>query len=244
MLSDQKERLVRALRLKDDSLATMYLGALRVLSDESNADRLSLAAHGLRELMEKIPRRHNFPVQRKDGRKSLKEMVQDLYKEWNSTLERTACLHAPRWEPVEREGRGWSAPEGDAPQMRNSHLVEALWQGEIDEAITSFLTETRIFFAKFAKDFPGRRDEFATALHQLDRSRVGIPAPLENQNIKGWMKLHEYFTSVCHHGKKDLGKFSDMLTELEELLLARLCPSTVADFDEIDNILAEAADAD
>ena len=54
VLADQQVRLLRALQSKDDSLAAMYLGALRVLSDCDNQDRFSLAAHGIRELMEKI----------------------------------------------------------------------------------------------------------------------------------------------------------------------------------------------
>jgi hypothetical protein len=244
MPSGQQERLVHALQLKDGMLADMYLGALRVLSDDTNPDRFALAAHELRELMEKIPQWLDFPIRREEGRKSLKERVRDLCVQWNSTLKRTACLHAPRSEPVYGEESGGRASTRDDGEEYGEYLAEAIWQGEVDEAMEKFLTEARIFFATFARDFQTRRNEAATVLRQLDRSELGIPLALEERNVDRWMHLLGYFTSVCHHGRTDRESLPTRLAELEELLLARLCPSTVADFDEIDGILAEAGDAD
>ncbi len=62
-------------------LADMYLGALRVLADEHNPDRLPLAAHGIRELLEKLPRYLKVPTQAAAPKKlpSLKEKVQHLH---------------------------------------------------------------------------------------------------------------------------------------------------------------------
>lgn len=54
-MSGPQRRLWEALSERDRRVADMYLGALRTLADEGNPDRHALAAHGLRELMEKMP---------------------------------------------------------------------------------------------------------------------------------------------------------------------------------------------
>ncbi len=36
-------------------LAQMYFGSLRVFADRANPDAIALAAHGIREMMEKLP---------------------------------------------------------------------------------------------------------------------------------------------------------------------------------------------
>jgi hypothetical protein len=54
-LSGQQLALYRALAEKSERLASMYYGALLVLGSAANPDRFALAAHGLRELMEKLP---------------------------------------------------------------------------------------------------------------------------------------------------------------------------------------------
>jgi len=53
-LSGSQRTLYEALASKDPRLARMYLGALSVLDRQGNPDRLALASHGLRELMEKM----------------------------------------------------------------------------------------------------------------------------------------------------------------------------------------------
>jgi hypothetical protein len=65
------------------TLSTMYLGSLYVLNDSSNPDRLSLAAHSLRELMEKLPKYLDLPVEK--PMTGLKERIRILMQAWHST---------------------------------------------------------------------------------------------------------------------------------------------------------------
>ncbi len=68
-LQAAQEALLDALRERDAQglpdqprLAHIYLGALRVLGDQRNPDRLHLAAYNLRELMDFLPRVLNLPT--------------------------------------------------------------------------------------------------------------------------------------------------------------------------------------
>jgi hypothetical protein len=68
----------------DGRLADMYVGARTVLGHLSNPDRLSLAAHGLRELMEKLPRHLDVPVEvsKGPGLNSLSRDLVDAWRKW------------------------------------------------------------------------------------------------------------------------------------------------------------------
>lgn len=55
-LSGTQRLLYQSIEKRDIELAQMYIGALYALSQEQNPDRWALAAHGIRELMEKMPR--------------------------------------------------------------------------------------------------------------------------------------------------------------------------------------------
>ena len=52
-MSQLSESLAASLRAHSSRLADMYIGAWAVLSDDANPDRIALAAHAMRELMEK-----------------------------------------------------------------------------------------------------------------------------------------------------------------------------------------------
>lgn len=60
-------------------LAEMYRGALSVLNQEYNPDRLAQAAHSLRELMEKLPRAVDVPAAQGDG---LTVRVRRVHRRW------------------------------------------------------------------------------------------------------------------------------------------------------------------
>src|SRR5262249_46050749 len=94
-LSGQQRALYGALSEKDERLAGMYLGSLLVLRQIENPDLLALAAHGLRELMEKLPRYRDLPVTAKPP--SLKEKVRNLLQSWSNTAKHSQCLLDPAW---------------------------------------------------------------------------------------------------------------------------------------------------
>ncbi len=94
-LDGQQRALHDALLAKDNEMAGMYRGALVVLADNGNDDRLALAAHGLREVMEKLPRYLNVPMPA--HQEHLKEKVVSLEERWETTLRNTKCEHKQRW---------------------------------------------------------------------------------------------------------------------------------------------------
>lgn len=94
-LSGKQRALHQALGEQDERLANFYLGALTVLADSSNPDRLPLAAHGLRELLEKIPIYLELPVKVKS--ESLKAKVQEFSLEWGKVSKKSQCRGNPEW---------------------------------------------------------------------------------------------------------------------------------------------------
>jgi len=84
-LTNQQNALHDALTRNDVDLGNMYLGTLFVLAQTENPDRLALAAHGIRELMDKIP--YYFDIQITAQKESLKPKVNEIETEWNKTIE-------------------------------------------------------------------------------------------------------------------------------------------------------------
>lgn len=80
-LSGRSRQLWEALANIDEQLGHMYLGALDILQHDANPDRLALAAHGLRELIEKLPRFLDVPstVNRGPG---IRDQARRLAGEW------------------------------------------------------------------------------------------------------------------------------------------------------------------
>ena len=65
--SSVQNKLYRALNELNPDLARMYHGVLLVLADDKNPERFVFAAHGLRELMEKLPRYLGIPIRQPGG---------------------------------------------------------------------------------------------------------------------------------------------------------------------------------
>ena len=95
-LSGQQLTLYRALLEKDQKLANMYEGTLIVLNHNENPDHLALAAHGARELMEKLPSFVNVPI--KAQNESLKSKVNNLDNIWQNTLQNSQSYNSQTWE--------------------------------------------------------------------------------------------------------------------------------------------------
>ncbi len=79
-LSAQQRAVLSVLATKNQRLATMYLGAQYVLRQHDNPDRMSLAAHAMREVMEKLYHYIDVPVPARPP--SMKEKVRALREEW------------------------------------------------------------------------------------------------------------------------------------------------------------------
>ena len=93
-LSGQQQALYAALIEKERRLAFMYYGALVVFGHNDNPDRLALAAHGLRELMEKLPRYLDLPTEQQP--KTIEKMW-TLHKKWDRTVKKSKCHDNGKW---------------------------------------------------------------------------------------------------------------------------------------------------
>ncbi len=95
ILSSQQRALYYSLSVLDRGLGSMYLGAIMVLSYGANPDCLPLAAHGIRELMEKLPRRFNVPMIAQAEK--LMDKVRELERSWNDALGKTKSHCGQSW---------------------------------------------------------------------------------------------------------------------------------------------------
>ncbi len=82
-LTGQQHALLVALDQKDPDVGMMYRGALHVLQS-SNPDRFALAAHAIRELMEKLPKYLDVPARGAASKSgpSLTVKVRELKAQW------------------------------------------------------------------------------------------------------------------------------------------------------------------
>lgn len=83
ILASQQQALLAALIDRDPRLGVMYLGGLSVLRQEGNPDCEALAAHAIRELMEKLPQYVDVPTREKPKKPaSLGVKVRELSGHW------------------------------------------------------------------------------------------------------------------------------------------------------------------
>jgi hypothetical protein len=93
-LGGRQLALHRALGELHPSLATYYEGACWVL-DNTGPDRLSLAAHAIREVLDTLPRYVDFPVA--SSHTTLGTKANNLREEWERLHKRTHCLQDGKW---------------------------------------------------------------------------------------------------------------------------------------------------
>jgi len=87
-LSGQQRILHGLVTDKDEGLGKMYLGALFVFEQKSNPDYLALAAHGIRELIEKLPRIVGVVAQKPD----VSSKCQQLSQKWDKHALKSNCF--------------------------------------------------------------------------------------------------------------------------------------------------------
>jgi hypothetical protein len=95
ILLGQQFDLYKALLRKHGDLAQIYYGAIKVLTDVDNPDRFALAAHDIRELMEKIP--NYIDVETKAHNEKLGDKVLLLKEHWHKTCSKTTCVIDGAW---------------------------------------------------------------------------------------------------------------------------------------------------
>jgi hypothetical protein len=207
----QRKRLFEALYSVDEGLAAMYEGATRMIDDPGFPDCLSLGAHAMRELMEKLPRVFDVPAGQKFA---LRVRIDDLERTVEAVRKNSACSTSDGWKgeidgPVAKlleevetlladRARDWMS-RGEAAR----ELMKRLEPGHVRRTETLSKTEERAWTA--------RRDYFESVAHHG----------------------HVYSSK-----KTDHSEFAEHIKGIEVLLLDKLRPPTAADFAEIDGLMA------
>jgi len=90
----QRKRLLEALNVVDQGLADMYDGATRMIDDPDFPDCLSLGAHAMRELMEKLPKVFDVPAGQNF---SLRNRIDGLQKAVEKARNQSSCSTSDGW---------------------------------------------------------------------------------------------------------------------------------------------------
>ncbi|MDQ3963607.1 MAG: hypothetical protein M3277_06820 [Actinomycetota bacterium] len=101
-LTPRQRDLWEALVGRDVRLGVMYVGAIHVLVSGTNPDRLALAAHGLRELMEKMP-----PYVGVEGAvrgRNMTDKIRQLRDNYSLACQRSESFDEGTWKGNELDG--------------------------------------------------------------------------------------------------------------------------------------------
>jgi hypothetical protein len=217
-LDPKQNKIWKAVFELDPDLAEIYRGALSVLSIDGQPDRMALSAHGIRELMEKIPKFLYVPI--KANQESLKSKVNNLVSKLN--------------QPVKECRIGVASFESDDRPLTNENLTRR--EGHINK----ILLELQEFFTWFSNHYPRKRKEIGDLFQKMDQGYI-IPDRAHKERIQKWMETRDYFVGVAHHRKAStLDEFHVRLYTLEAQLFNYLCPEPFEDQDILDQIIEEA----
>lgn len=213
-LTDNQLSMLNALSEQNDIPKKMYYGAILVLRNEENPERLVQSAHSIRELIEKIPKYLNTSLindsDSDHAEYNLKQQVNELQDSWRKNVQNHPLF----------DGKGWN--------------------GEMDRKIQRFLNKCQSFFSKYQAKKPTRSKIMAATIRSMDKSGYWLPRALQEKDTKKLNDLRNFFQGVSHH--KILcteEEFCIRLEQLEDFLLDRLVPRIFADFDVIDEIIKE-----
>jgi hypothetical protein len=212
VLSGQQQACLRALASRDRGLAAMYRGALVVLEDKSNPERLVQAAHSIRELMEKLPKILDAPTDAMGERMGDKvEVLKDAH---SKACRNTAC----------RNGNG------DWDGAIDNHLAKFLRRVE---QFFEWLSSHRSGRKKEINETLARIDGSQRA---LPPALAGLKVDAWD------VKRNFFVRVSHHRADTNEEEFGTWLSALERALLDGFNPRTFEDFDTIDALLEEADD--
>ena len=212
-LSNQQQAVFEALNELDlqtaqtHKLSSMYLGALRVISDKSNLDRFPQAAHSIRELMEKLPRWFNIPT--KAQNESLKNKVIEIENRYSGVLKQTKNYSDNgEWAGnIDMPLKKFLASVGDFFKWFESHSPRR--KAEQREMLNSL-------------DVAGRKLPEPLAKHEVEGWNL----------LMGYFN-----SITHHGRLGEENEFLLYLEELEKIILDKRKPQTSNDLNKIDEII-------
>jgi hypothetical protein len=94
-LLPQQRALFEALTRHEKDIGTIYLGALHVIADTNNPDRVALAAHSVREMLQRLRKHLGVEMPAHDER--MGDKVKSLGERWLRVKGRSSCLTEAGW---------------------------------------------------------------------------------------------------------------------------------------------------
>lgn len=193
-------------------LSRIYQGAIYAMEDLANVDRFAHAAHGFRELMEKLASSvPSAQVPRPKGNPpGLKALIQEMSKTWEKAKRNTKNLNGEKWE------------------------------GAIDVHTAKLLGSLEGFFRTASTLKPPKAQQGENLLKHTDFQRYPLPDQIEQIRIQEWRTYDEYFQKIAHHGSMaSEDEFTGYVRSFEEFLLSRLAPNTTRSRNKLLTIIKE-----
>jgi hypothetical protein len=215
-LTRDEAHLVQVLQDRDgryqSGFVELYLGAVFAASDASRPDRFAHAAHGMRELLEKLPLFYDgapTKIQIADVASGARRLAD----EYQRAKQNSACFTS-------------GSPA---------------WMGQIDSHLHRLLDRVDVV-SKEMDRFPTRRVIQQRFLRNLDPLRSQQPMPGEESQLDEWKRLDQFFKAIAHHQRAtSMAEFDTHATSCTTMLLNLLRPSASAILDQLDAIIQETA---
>jgi hypothetical protein len=206
-----QQQLFEAIAAKTTTkCANMYYGAIKVLADGDNPERLHLAAHSLRELMEKIGPFLEIPIpstQLKQGYGNLTEKfkhLEDLI---------------------------------DKAEAKSGNCTKGIWAGPIHKLTATVLVEVQNVKKWRKANADLRATKIENLINKLDPLHKALPKEIQTLRINEWECIEQFFIRVSHHKDTTSAEFEQWLTALEAMLLRGLTPMARKSLSEVDAII-------
>lgn len=209
-MSQAQRALLDALRERDARLVATYQAVAYLTTAEGLPDQLSLAAHAMRELMDRLPIAFDLPIENKDN---LLNRIDALRRSLERAEETSGC----------RTTDGWSG-EIDGPLEHVLNVAR--------EVVTS----RKEYWPSRREVAVSLMNELEPTLGRRPPSLVKREARLwsELRHYFEQVSHHHYVIDGVETTQEDL---RTRVQALEGLLLDKLRPTTTQDLDEIDMLM-------
>jgi hypothetical protein len=210
-LSPFQIELEEEIRKIDPRLADCYIGSLHVFSRPEIVSRTILSAHGIREILEKLPEHSSVSgMPLKVHKPSPTTLALEICKVWN-LINPKLWPGTPPWTTV---------PD---PSMRHFLLAFEKFASDFDVIAPNRRKKAKVFFQKF------------------NLSSAPLPEPIETVKYRTFKDFTTYFQNICHHTLKVTpNEFAEKLNKFEYFLLGILKPKPFDSQEELDKIIREA----
>jgi hypothetical protein len=207
----QRLRLRAALEDRDSRLSLMYEAATRLIDDTDYPDRLSLAAHAMRELMEKLPAAFDLPLSQDF---SIPNRMDHLEVAVRKARLESGCASTDGWEG-----------EIDEPVAELLVSVESLVRDRRENLLSRKETATELM----------KRMEPGYVARTAALAKTDVDAWVKARRYFERVSHHHHTYESL---KTDSTRFLERVREIETLLLGKLRPPAASDFAEIDDLMS------